>query len=294
MDKLDASSGTKRDRAAFVSVGSAEVLRQLYTPWGSYRNVGSNRRSLQKKRLSFSNPFDPNKMHTEAPAFQRRWAHVFPTNKRGVAFQIHHATAQESQLENSSLQSLEDVVSTPQSSLKRKGILKHSFNALTTTLDSSVTGTSQNGSFNNENLGGSLKKTAIVGAKQSPSNSSLREEDHLSLRGIKKQKGSPSLNSSYQVTATPEAMRRQRERWNDQFLSSNTLNFPSVRRTGVDWVSLVEPAHLPVTTDFYPAKEILDRDYAQYNTNLVVFRDDQGEGREASNEKKLGRYMYMM
>ena len=219
---------------------------------------------------------------------------MFPTNKRGVAFQIHHATAQESQLENSSLQSLEDVVSTPQSSLKRKGILKHSFNALTTTLDSSVTGTSQNGSFNNENLGGSLKKTAIVGAKQSPSNSSLREEDHLSLRGIKKQKGSPSLNSSYQVTATPEAMRRQRERWNDQFVSSNTLNFPSVRRTGVDWVSLVEPAHLPVTTDFYPAKEILDRDYAQYNTNLVVFRDDQGEGREASNEKKLGRYMYMM
>jgi hypothetical protein len=299
IDKLGSSGGAKRDRTGFVSVGSAEALRQAYTPWGSYRDTGNQGKSLQKKRLSFSNPFDPNKMHSEAPAFRRRWVHVFPTNKRGVAFQTHHAAAQECELEGSTstLQNVESVCSTPQSSIKRKGILKH-----TLTSDSGLASDSRSGSFKNESF---MKTPTSTGLKLSPVNLSPRDEDRNLWKSTKKQKGSPSLNrssitgqdkptlkhSAHMPTSssvTPESMRRQHERWNNPFLSSDTENFASVRRTGVDWMSLVEPAHLPITTDFYPAKEILDRDYAQYNTNLVVFREEQDQNfMETSSEKKV-------
>ena len=292
VDKLGLSSaGGRRDRSDFVSVGSAEALKQVHTPWGSYRDIiNFPSKSIQKKRLSFSNPFDPNKMHSEAPAFERRWVHVFPTNKRGVAFQIHHKPMEQTSLDTESPQ-LSIKSTLPQR--KRKGILKHSIIDNSGQLtSSSVGGGSQSGSFRNSSFGN------LISSKQSPA-------PHNGEQGIvcttnKKQKGSPSMNrssitgqdkpvsessssthtpaSSRSVSAenTPETLRRQtRDRWNDPFLSSNSENFSSVRRTGVDWTSLIEPAHLPVTTDFYPAKDILDRDYAQYNSNLLVFREEQ-------------------
>lgn len=293
-DKLGLPVGTKRDRSTFVSVSSAEALRQVYTPWGSYQDKTNPNRSKQKKRLSFSNPFDPNKMYSEAPAFQRRWVHVFPVNKKGVAFQTHHVTIQETQHDNSSYKSLENLSSVPQASLKRKGILKRSHESITPTTDSGIAITSGSGSFN----GSSPKKSDL---KQSPGNSTPREEN---LKNVRRQKDSLSFkrspllggekfsakqdnstNTSSLSFTSPESL-KQRRKGNDSVLSGNAGNFASVRRTGADWTSLVEPAHLPITTDFYPAKEILNRDYAEYNTNLVVFKDDQGESVEVNNEKK--------
>ena len=306
-DKLDSSGGgTRRERTAFVSVGSAEALRQGCTPWGSYRDVGPHSGALQKKRLSFSNPFDPNRMHSEAPAFQRRWAHVFPTNKRGVAFQTHHESAP---LEvNPTVQHFGSANSTPQNSVRRKGVLKHSIDASTAESSGGLSASSSHrGSFKDSNFASSVKKSGTVGFKQSP-------VDTSSLRTSVKQKGSPSANGSsvsgwgkgqtikmhtpnsslqVPVKTTPETIRHHvREKWRDPLPTGTEENFSSVRRTGVDWTSLVAPAHLPVTTDFYPAKEILDRDYVEYNTNLVVFREeslsDGGDKVKTSNEKKLG------
>ena len=320
VDKLGTSSGTIRDRAAFVSVGSAEALRQVHTPWGSYLNVGNNAKLLQKRRLSFINPFDPNKMHIEASAFQRRWVHVFPVNKRGVAFQVHHASISEGQEEDPSLQSfrsLESSTDTPQhsGSLKRKGVLKRSFDAFSMPKESSLADTPPSGSFRNGSLKSSLKKATIAGWKQSPATGSSLGEDKILLRSMRKPRSSPPLNgSSISVegekslpdqdgggsgggnahtpsfpfqTHTPESLRGNRERRNDSFLTSSAEDFASVRRTGMDWTSLVEPAHLPITTDYYPAKSVLDRDYLQYNTSLVIFRDDQAAvTAEGSEEKK--------
>lgn len=288
-DKPGLSSGAKRDRSAVVSVGSAENLRQGLTPWGSYKDTSNHKKSQPKKRLSFCNPFDPNKMYSEAPAFQRRWVHVFPINKRGVAFQTHHVTIQETQRDDPTRKSIENLSSTPPASFKRKGILKRSNESIGPNLDN------VDASFESESFGSSQKKS---GLKKSPGISTPREEN---LKNVWKQKDSPSLKrsplmgrektasehgSGVNISFTSPESLRQRYKWNDPFFSGNAESFASVRRTGVDWTSLVEPAHLPITTDFYPAKETLNRDYVEYNTNLVVFKDDLGEGGDVNNEKK--------
>ena len=47
-------------------------------------------------------------------------------------------------------------------------------------------------------------------------------------------------------------------------------NFSAVKREGMDWTSFVEPACLPLTTDYYPEDTSLQRDYTDYPTNLAV------------------------
>ena len=47
-------------------------------------------------------------------------------------------------------------------------------------------------------------------------------------------------------------------------------NFSTVKREGMDWTSFVEPACLPLTTDYYPDDSTLQRDYTDYPTNLTV------------------------
>ena len=283
------SSLTRRDRSNFTSVGSAEALHQGSTPGND------SPAQQQKKILSFNNPFDPNKIHSEAPAFRRRWVHVFPTNKRGVAFQTHHQTEGDPRNSNpaaegdpsSWVSKLKSGSGTPQTPAQRRGILKQSSAA-----SPGEGGGSQSGSFRSEK---GLGRT-----KGSPSSLSPGEGQRARKRGLLSKNGSsvtnrgspvsepdsqaltPSSSRPTSAANTPDLLRRQR--WAEPSLPSSSTadNFSSVRRTGVDWISLVKPAHLPVTTDFYPAKEILDRDYAQYNSSLIVFREEQDMPRETT------------
>ena len=307
MDRLGSSTGTRRDRSNFASVGSAEALRQGSTPWDTFRDSGGGAdcHPQPKKFLSFSNPFDPNRIHSEAPAFQRRWVHVFPTNKRGVAFQTHHEEterrSQVSDADPSRKMPIGSAASTPQTSARRRGILKHSL-----ATSPGETDGSRSGSFRGErSQGGSMKRASGTPV----SGSSPRDGEHrrgnrdkgllsTNVSSVTKPDNfgsdfgsrvhTPSSSRQASATNTPESFRRQRFA-EPPILSSTTENFASVRRTGVDWTSLVKPAHLPVTTDFYPAKEILDRDYVQYNSSLVVFGEEGASAGESSgySEKKL-------
>lgn len=54
-------------------------------------------------------------------------------------------------------------------------------------------------------------------------------------------------------------------------------DFASVRRTGVDWKSLSEPACLPITTDYFPTKQKLLNDYYEHPSKLVVSSYNYGE-----------------
>lgn len=294
-DKLGSSSGVAR--AAIFSVGSAEAVRQ---PWGSSKGTDVK---LQKKRLSFINPFNPQKMHSENTSYQRRWAHVFPIDKRGVAFQVHHAPIEEHL--TSSTQSEKISVSsgtTPQikGSLKKRSILKQLFNTSSIQkVDSDMARTSPS-SLRSDHSRVSIK---LDSPGQSPSGSgSTQWEDKVPKRSLHKPKDSPSLSgstptsrrsqgqsspipfSSYQPN-TPASSRSQRERMNDSLVPGTAEDFSSVRRTGMDWTSLVEPATLPITTDYYPAKATLDQDYFQYNTNLVVFKEETAE--EGNEERRF-------
>lgn len=54
-------------------------------------------------------------------------------------------------------------------------------------------------------------------------------------------------------------------------------DFASVRRTGVDWKSLTEPACLPITTDYFPTRQKLLNDYYEHPSKLVVSSYNYGE-----------------
>ena len=54
-------------------------------------------------------------------------------------------------------------------------------------------------------------------------------------------------------------------------------DFASVRRTGVDWKSLTEPACLPITTDYFPPKQKLINDYYEHPSKLLVSSYNYGE-----------------
>lgn len=47
-------------------------------------------------------------------------------------------------------------------------------------------------------------------------------------------------------------------------------DFTSIRRTGVDWSSLTEPACLPVTVDYFPTKSKLEQEYYESPSKLIV------------------------
>lgn len=53
-------------------------------------------------------------------------------------------------------------------------------------------------------------------------------------------------------------------------------NFSSVRRVGMDWTSFTEPACLPLTTDYYPDKSTIVRDYEEFNSQLLVANEEGG------------------
>ena len=68
-------------------------------------------------------------------------------------------------------------------------------------------------------------------------------------------------------------------------------DFASVRRTGVDWKSLTEPACLSITTDYFPPKPKLVNDYYEHPSKLLVSSYNYGE--EEFPEGKNVRIMYM-
>jgi len=44
-------------------------------------------------------------------------------------------------------------------------------------------------------------------------------------------------------------------------LEPEGAEFSSMTKTGVDWRSLITPALLPITTDYYPSDKELSKDY---------------------------------
>ena len=74
---------------------------------------------VSRKKRTFINPFDPSRLHADLTAYHRRWMHVFPRNKNGVAFQIHHVIPEEPLAESSdsdhahSLQSSNELGDSP-------------------------------------------------------------------------------------------------------------------------------------------------------------------------------------
>ena len=90
------------------------------------------------------------------------------------------------------------------------------------------------------------------------------------LKGLK-QSGSPMTNRHHDSINSNSSVKQPVD------VRKLAEDFASVRRTGVDWKSLTEPACLPITTDYFPTKQKLLNDYYEHPSKLVVSSYNYGE-----------------
>ena len=167
----------------------------------------------------------------------RRWMHTFPRSADGSAFQAHHTPISE-QEHGASLSKLG-------ASLSERGA--------------------------------SLSANKLPGAADS-SHKSLP----LASRGGSGVSLSSSSSSSFHKAGSDPGQRRQQQQllftvksWRKFEVRPKVCeDFANIRRTGMDWKSLTEPACLPVTIDFFPSEDVLSRDYFEYPSKIVVSNID--------------------
>lgn len=234
------------------------------------------------KRTKFINPFDPTKVHGELTAFHRRWIHTFPRDRSGLAFQTHHSILRDEEGEGRDLDSL-STLSPSGGSLGGHSWSDHGleFRALRQVGGHSQ-GVSMSSSFGETHMGsgdgrgslGSRGESIKVGMDKPHSNYSQSSK----LEPKSGEVGAEShSHMSARVKATPPrgmpTLPWRKMMGNHHMSDSSTKtveDFTSIRRTGVDWKSLTEPACLPVTVDFFPSKAKLEMDYYESPSKLVV------------------------
>lgn len=223
--------------------------------------------------MAFINPFDPQKVHAEISAYHRRWMHAFPRNKKGYAFQTHHAPIQESPKEtNASNESSSESINFG---------------------DDEKLMNEEDGMDGGMNVGSHLSGLSMrttSSTAQSASRQSLKLKARFDSRasGIGTRQGS-SMSKAYSSMDSFSSQQRPSSLFSfgKSSLEVNPKvveDFASVRRTGLDWKSVILPACLPLTTDFFPSESILERDYFENPTELVVSTVGSVTG-EATGEK---------
>ena len=258
------------------STGSAESLPKYS------RLAAESRVKLEKdmsitvttKRAKFINPFDPTKVHGELAAFHRRWIHTFPCRKSGLAFQTHHSSFKCNE-EGEELDTLSNLSFPGSVSLRSSTV--GSFGVYPSAPESREEFRSlrQVGGRSHATSGASSDTMALSASEES----GVRGEGAKVVGGdvmtktpvgkMEKSTLNPSSGSkSSLVKATPPTL-------NKSLMiplpgSKVVEDFTSIRRIGVDWQSLTEPACLPITVDFFPSKEKLEQDYYVFPSELVV------------------------
>lgn len=232
------------------------------------------------KKAKFINPFDPMKVHGELTAFHRRWVHTFPKDKGGLAFQTHHSVLreeeEEGEEEGESVDSLSTTttLSPPRSefrTLRQYGRQSHG-----ASISSSYgeTGQGSVGSHDSVRTGG--HSVASTDGNVEKSGQSSRPEQKSNHDGAFERKLARSKITPPRSRVTSPAVWRKRGSIHplDRRVSESSFksveDFTSIRRTGVDWSSLTEPACLPVTVDYFPSKSKLEQDYYESPSKLVV------------------------
>lgn len=272
--------------------GAADSL-----PKSSHLTSDSHGKSEKKQTVTkLINPFDPAKVHGNLTAYHRRWVHCFPQDDRGVAFQTHHkprsveggelelvstssstmsplGTRSEFSLGGSTIggnsnswsESKEEQEFRPLRQIGRRGQgVSFSSSFGDTSGPASIEGSSKKG--NVEMKTPEAKRSAATHSHSKfhgdNSGGTERQSSYRSNRG--------GVTSSVGSSLGPRRHSRYWERRLSDFNSKCMEDFTSVRRRGVDWKSLTEPACLPITIDFFPSKASLDREYYESPSKLVA------------------------
>lgn len=175
---------------------------------------------------------------------------MFPRDKSGVAFQVHHV------IEEESYDQSHDQIKTRISPKSSSESIKTEASREDTGLSSSSGIWMKKINHNDPKQSPALKWRGKIGVGDSPQ---IGQRD----------KGSPWLHT--QSFDLPSKLPSE--------------NFSSARRQGADWRSLTEPACLPITTDYFPSKEKLTNEFVEYNSTMLASCHAY-RGEEASGEKR--------
>jgi hypothetical protein len=260
-----------------TGAGSADSLPKFARI--AAERVKQDAQIITTKRTKFINPFDPSKVHGELTAFHRRWIHTFPRDKSGLAFQAHHSLLREED-EVGDLDSLSTLSPSAVSTGGPRSWSEHGaeFRSLQQVGRRSQ-GVSMSSSFGETLVGSGDGHTRSRGEStknmDTPKLDSNDDKLHSGSPQSSKSEPKPDLPTGVKATpprGTPTFPWRKivGHRHMSDSSTKAVEDFTSIRRTGVDWKSLTEPACLPVSVDFFPSKAKLEMDYYESPSNLVV------------------------
>ena len=297
-------AGTSFEPSSFTTPGSlamassVESLKQSYL--GKLGGSASAQNVVTRKKRAIVNPFDPKQSYSSLTAHQRRWMHTFPRNKSGIAFQVHHAILENSMEASGSLtlsqrstgslafsdQDVRTALPSQRSTSAHPAKSKASDGAGYSVSPSAVASTSpQSPSSRTVGTGSKFPPARVGTPKSTPTfqaRASLQATTTLSTSKSEPVR-SPATLSSLRVLRKKKLFSAVNVKQSMQVQPKYVEEFASVRRLGIDWRSLTEPACLPITTDFFPSDDRLSSEYFEYPTKLVVTSYD-GFG-DSSDEK---------
>ncbi|XP_054714786.1 GATOR complex protein Iml1-like [Uloborus diversus] len=230
-------STTEIDRASSRLYARDDIESEQTPPYRSI--VGSdpsyesqvNKQCLTRKLKALVNPFNPSQITIKLTSNRRRWTHVFPLGPTGLFMQQHHYQAIP-QISAATLISLEKAFCNNDSPLQRSSIFGYDFE----------------------------------GGLEFKSNFAIKKDLHSSVSNM-------SFNAM-DVRSSSSSGKLSVSMQNSDSLLCLSSGFgeqewtPAVT-TGVDWKSLVIPACLPITTDYFPDRRSLQNDYVISDYSLL-------------------------
>ncbi|XP_052798952.1 GATOR complex protein Iml1-like isoform X2 [Mya arenaria] len=238
---------------------------------GSAGSPVSHRKSLHKykRHRALINPFAPSRMQFKMTSNRRRWVHAFPTDPHGAAVQTHHVhtySYHDNADEDPDLCELTaETIQAAQLAVKERKELgiNQSSDSISDFDDISMykSGSPSKGWSSYDILRGSTG----AGAKD------LRSQHSFLWGPTGEQEWSPELTTGQDWRPLDDAESSKTEsRLIKPILTAdfeNTQNFCA--GISVDWKSLIMPASLPITTDYFPDAKSLNNDYMLSEYQLI-------------------------
>ncbi|XP_067132327.1 GATOR complex protein Iml1 isoform X2 [Centruroides vittatus] len=217
-------------------VGSADSHEQINT----HKIIHCHSRALV-------NPFDPSHVTIKLTSNRRRWTHVFPLGPTGIFMQQHHYQAVPHNTAATLIPADMDKDLVLSHELLPVSILTSENFCKKITSNANHLSTSED-IFDNERYHPDGKKAKEM--HSSASSASLSGADNIiRIRS--------STRTSTIIPPEPPSNRSTSWLWG----ATGEQEWTPALTTGVDWKSLVIPACLPITTDYFPDKRSLQNDY---------------------------------
>ncbi|RWS16531.1 DEP domain-containing protein 5-like protein [Dinothrombium tinctorium] len=214
--------------------------------------------STTTKPKALINPFDPSHLSIKLTSNRRRWTHVFPLGPTGIFMQQHHYQAVPQNTASTLLPS--DAYANP--AFRKASVGEHSESSESGRRYPSGSHIIKSSDFTSQNY---ERKTSPKGLL----NTSFLHNDFSKTKGFNR--------TSSILTADPHTDKSLTWAWG----ATGEQEWTPAITTGVDWKSLVAPACLPITTDFFPDSISLQNDYVTscYNVSLEDYGSDLSQRR---------------